>query len=424
MSVAAIDTATAARIATIDTQTTAAISAANDVMPDLEDLAGQVAGYYTVNPIVYSETPFDRTGVVDPELTALADADAALAAVNDTDLPGLTADSGSLLPAIRARLTEVQQAFSTLWQDVQAVPAGLGFNEDDYVADIIAEVTDAVADNLDDPDQETAHAQGYYDNDAVRRQTARTAEIDQTCGEFAYRGFSQAPETISDMRAFITAKHGMDDAQRRRMVILQQSTLSLENKQKAIAAGLAYDQILIASFERRQQRALAVAQATLRVIQDLADVKAYITGEQIAVQTETASTATENQRVVVAEADQYGRAFEARVDALLAKAGGFLDADSAEAQAYITRMRALNAERTFLVDERGTSVDAMRHNMANTLRAWHDSLAAFEDTIQIRINAASAAANLQLGLATAAKASITSVVGILSGQTALTEGTA
>jgi hypothetical protein len=423
MSVADINTQTAARIATIDTQTTAAIKAANDIMPDLEDLASQIASYFTPASIEYTETQFDASGVATPTFIELADADASLSAINADGLPDPTAGSGGLSPELSARLSEVQSELSTLWQDVNAVqPTALTFNENDYVADIITSVAVEIASNLDDPDQATSHAGEYQDNDSVRRQTARTAEIDNTVNEFAGRGFSMSLETLGDMQAFITTKQGMDEAARARTVIIQQAGLSLENKRKAIDAGLRYDQILIAHFDRKQQRALAVAQATLKVLQDLVDLKTSVIGDLAGVQGDLAGLITESQRLVIAEGEQTARAFEARIDALMAKAGGFLDAESAEAQAYVVRMKALNADKSFWIDERGTSVEVLRTNMANTIRAWIDSLHTFEATTKIRLGSASVAAGLQLGLASAAKNSITTVTGLLSGQTASAAG--
>jgi len=416
------DGAAAAHIASLNQQSTDALALVSAYMPTIEAIAELMAPYFIPGTAEYTETQFDRSGVVTPAFTELSRADAALQGIDAQTLTDLSAGSASLYPSLKPPIDKANADLEAIWNDIKDIST-IAFNEDDYVADIITEVQERLASALSDPmGSSTAAEAGYYSKDAIRRNAARIKELDDTLGEFAGRGFALPTDVLSDLGAVIMQKQGMDEADRQRAVILQQVALSQDNKTRAIDAGLRYDQILITYFERKMQRAFQLATAGLKVIQDLAEMKFYVLQARLGVQREYFDLISENQRLIFSEFDQNAKGFEERMDALISQAGGYLNAFSTEGHVYDLRERALNENRKFSVSEGEIKMDVLRWNLANALKAFAENTRAFMSMAHIRLNAAKAGSEVQIGVAEAANASVSTIIGVLSSDKTTSSG--
>ena len=409
-----LDAAAALRISEIDQQTTDALALVSAYMPTIEALASLLAPYYTLNAAEYTATQFDQSGISKPKFDELSDTDEALKDITAQKLNNLSAGSNNLYPGMKAPIDVANTEFAAIWNSIKD-EAGIAFKEDDFVAEIITDVQSRLISALgDQPGSSTASEALYYSRDAQRRNAARLKEHRDTLNEFKERGFSLPADVLANLGSIILQKQGMDEADRARTVLMQQSTLSLDNKWRAIESGLRYDQILVMYFDRKMQRALQMAVAGLKVIQDLADMKFYVLREYLGVQKEYFNLISEDQRLIFDEFDQNAKAFSARMDTLVSQAGSYLDAYSTEGQVYAIRQRAVNENRKFVQSESEISMDVMRWNLAQALKAFANNIAAFEATAKIRLKAASAGADIQIGIAGAARTSITTIVGLLT----------
>ena len=415
-----IDAAAEAHISEVSALTTAALQAIDDFMPTIEALTEQIAPYYAPNSLSYTPTAFDQTGVTVPAFDELGKVDDALQEVNAKTIDDLSAGSIGLHPELRARIDAVNAEFETIWNDLQAefqdTAPVVAFKEDDFVAEIIESLQGKLEDALSDTEGNSSASEArYYANDASRRNVARVKEITDTMDEFASRGWNHFSSAQNqDMQAHIIAKQNMDEEDRRRAVIMQQATLSMDNKWKAIDAGLRYDQILISFFDRKMQRAFQLAQSTFKVVQDLAELKFFLVYDRVGMQKEYFDLVEDNQRLIYGEFDQNVKAFEARMDALIAQGGEYANTYVEEGQVYNLRQKAKSEEREFNLSEVEIGLDVLRWNMAKALKAFADNLHAFEATVKMRIDAAAVGSSIQAGIAAAARNSVTTIIGRLS----------
>lgn len=413
-----IDSSAASSITAIDSAVTKAISAANDFMPTIRELAKLRAPYSLPADAKYNKTTFDQSEVTTPAFTELENADDAVEEAAAQNLGDLSTTAGAIHPELKGNLDPVNTDFERIWTDLQAEalkPREVAFKEDDFVADIIKDVQDKLVSALgDQPRSSTARESAYYANDARRRSAARQKELNDTLNEFAGCGFKLPADILADMGSFILTKQGMDEADRARTVILQQSTMSDENKWKAIEGGLRYDQILLMYFDRKMQRAFQIAMALFKVAQDMAALKFYVLTGRMEMQDDYFNLVSENQRLVFSEFEQNAKGFETRMDALIAEAGQYLDSFQAEGQVYGIRQKALGDERRFIQSENEISVETLLWNLQNGIKAFLQNVSAFESTAKMRMEAASAGSSIQMGIASAAKNSMTAVIGIMA----------
>lgn len=413
-----LDGTIVAKIADINTLVTSAITEANNYMPTIKELATLRAPYTYPADAKYDKTKFDQSEVTVPAFTELQKSDDALEEVRSRRLGDLRTNAGAVHPELKANLDPVNADFERIWSDLMAEaqnPRTVGFKENDFIADIIKEVQEKLVNALgDQPGASTKTEARYYGNDANRRAAARKKELDDTLNEFASCGFTLPADILADMASFIQTKQGMDETDRARSVIMQQDSLSLENKQLAIDAGLRYDQILLTFFERKMQRAFQIATSVFKVAQDMAALKFYVLTGRMDMQSEYFNLVSENQRLVFSEFDQNTKAFEARMDALISEAGEYLNSFQAEGQVYSIRKKALGDERRFIQSENEVSVETLLWNLQNGIKAFLNNVSAFEATAKMRMEAATKGAALQTGIASAARNSMTTVIDIMS----------
>jgi hypothetical protein len=417
-----IDAEAEAHIARVDQQTIDALALVSEYMPTIEALASLLAPYYTLNAAEYTATKFDQSGISKPTFDELSDTDEALKDITAQKLNDLNAGSNGLYPGMKAPIDVANTEFAAIWNAIKDAE-GIAFKEDDFVAEIITDVQTRLISALgDQPGSSTASEALYYSRDAQRRNAARLKEQRDTLDEFASRGFRLPQDVLADLGSAVQQRQGMDEADRARTVIMQQSTLSQDNKTRAIDAGLRYNQILVTYFDRKMQRALLLATSGLKVIQDLADMKFYVLREYLGVQREYFSLISENQRLIFDEFDQNAKAFAARMDTLVAQAGSYLDAYGTDGQVYAIRQRSLNENRKFVQSESEISMDVLRWNLAQALKAFADNIRAFEATAKIRMGSAAAGAGLQIGVVSAAQGSIMTIVGLLANDKTIKAG--
>ncbi len=413
-----IDNSVVASISGVDALVTEAITAANNFMPTIRALAEIKTPYYAPADAKYDKTKFDQSDVTMPEFSELEKSDDAIKEAGAQNLVSLPTTAGSLYPTLKANLDPINTDLEQVWDDLMVEaqnPTAVSFKEDDVVADIIKEVQDKLITALgDQPGSSTSRESAYYTNDAVRRAVLKQKELDDTLGEFSGGGFNLPADVLADMGSFILAKQGMDEADRARIVILQQSSLSLENKQQAIEAGLRYDQILLTYFDRKMQRAFQIAMALFKVAQDMATLKFYVLTGRMEMQDEYFNLVSENQRLVFTEFEQNAKGFEARMDALVTEAGQYLDSFQAEGQVYGIRQKALGDERRFIQSENEISVETLLWNLQNGIKSFLENVAAFEAAAKMRMDAATAWSKLQTGIASAARNSMSTVIGIMT----------
>jgi len=416
---AAVLSNTTSTISDLEARTTAAISLANAVAQDLREIAPLVPPYDTVNKVTYNSTAFDTSSITTPKFTEIESAKTELNSISG-NVDSLSDASGSINPSLKVRLDAVNVAFETLYADALAESqrqqdSPLPFSEDDYVADIIASVETRLTENLNGTNSGSSRQETtYYDRHSVRAITARSTELSNTLSEFSGRGFPQSSDSLADMQSHILARQAMSETDRGRMVTIQTETLSLENRKRAIAAGLRYDQILLTFFERRQQRAFQVAAAAFKAVKDMADLLFSITGEQYAMQPEYIAMTAENQKLYMSSLSQKLKAIETVVDALITKGEGFISAYITESDTYADRKKSLNTEKIFNLSEREIDFEVAKTNLDNSIRVFANNLSAFGDMTDVKIGAFSSASKLLKTIASAATNNMTTVLGMIS----------
>jgi len=411
----------------MDAAATSAMAQLNNYMATLLALASLKPSYNTVSDAEYQGTTPTFGSVPVPAFDQLSDSDDALNAVEQAAGSAAPLNTGiaTLLAEFRAKIEGPQARLDAVSAEAQAITiSDLDFSEDNYIAQIIDEVKDAIKDSLTQgPGNSTATESGFYANDAARRNASNQKELDDTLGEFAGRGWRVPAEIMTDSAAAIMAKQAADSLTADREILIQQEALSLENRQKAIAAGVRYDQILLTLFEHKMQRALVVAKTVFKLGQDLASLKFAVLDGLMEGQREGLAVVAESRRIAMEGLRENTRRFGQAIDALISEAGSYLDAYQADAQGYEVAKRTEAEVAAFGLSENKINLETLLWNVHNGLAAADDNLSAFSKIAEIRLGAAKTGVDMQTQLARAARNAITSVVQLLSGDKYASAGT-
>jgi hypothetical protein len=258
---------------------------------------------------------------------------------------------------------------------------------------------------------------GYHGNDRARREASNQKEINDVMSEFSGRGFPDFPQYIlDDARSYITGKQQIDDEDAEREITIQHYTLVLENQARAIEATSRYHQVLMAWHEAKIDRAFKVANILFKLGQEMANLLLTVLNSQADEQKRNMDIAKDSQAMIIEEFKSNTQRFIQRIDAILSRADGYLNAASAEGQVYAMLARVSGKTFEFDLAENETNIKTLLWNIDNFLKAADENLRSFEQIASIRLRAATAGAEMQLALVAAARNSITTVASLVTGE--------
>ena len=415
------------RISAMDAAATAAMTLLNNYMGDLLEIAGLLPSYNTVVDAIYAGTEHKFGEVHVPDFDQIGKSDDALTAAQQAadEMVDLNSGVATLLAEFKAALAAPQAKLEAIRGEVDAfsVPA-FDFNEDNFIADIIEEVKEAIKDSLTQgPGESTQTEGGYYRNDATRRAASNQKELNDTMAEFSGRGWRLPSEILGDAAAMISAKQASDQRSADMEIVIQEEALSVENRQKAMEAGVRYDQILLSLHEHKMQRALLAAKTVFKLWQDLVALKFTVLDGLVESQRTGLAAVADGRRIVMADLQENMRKFGEKIDALISEAGGHFDSYHAEGQVFETASRAQGEVSAFGLSENELTLRTLLWNIHNGITTADENLSAFSKIAAIRLLAAQTGADMQTSLAKAVRRSITTVVQLLSGDVETASGT-
>ncbi|RJP48700.1 MAG: hypothetical protein C4586_08245 [Anaerolineaceae bacterium] len=422
MSTSDIRVAVDSNLDTLDDSTTTAIDAINAYMPTLNELAAQAAPYFQPGTVSYPGTTPNFSSVEIPAFTQLTDSDTALSSADTAvdQIPSPDAKTNDLLSDMQGKLSDAEARLDSLQiatDEITTPNANDMFDEQSYIADLIASVQSQIQNSLSSAaGSSTAKESFYYTNDRSRRNAANQKEMTDVMAEFSGRGFSLPSDILADAASYIGQRQTMDDADADREIIMQQDALSIDNKQRAIAAGLRYDQILIGYFQSKAIRALSIAKTILKLGQDLAALKLAVIDGRTEMQRANVGMISDGRKISMEEFREKTRAFALKLDAIISVAGGYMDAYQADGYVYGITQRAAAEVPKFDQSENKIKMETLMWNIEQAIRVLPHNLQAFMDIVDVRMGTIKTGTAVQKALASAAKGSVTSVISMLSGE--------
>ncbi len=261
-----------------------------------------------------------------------------------------------------------------------------------------------------------------YDIDRERREIERQDAIDAALDEQAGRGFSRPQGYHLAAVQAINEKFRTDDRGLSRDIMIKQSGLSLENKYRAIDAGISYNQMQIAFADAQAQRALEAVTETLGL---------YLTGirfgvnsalAQLSVSQAEAGAVLDDKRNLL---DVYSSKLilvGKKIDGLLAKSRGYVSAYRTDGQVYAEGIATADKESRYLQGEQVLSLEYQKASIMAGLSAVKNALTSFIETTNIQLGAGRAQAGVYLASARGLLNSLGTVVQVLkSGEQIMVE---
>lgn len=417
-----VEIITGERISQADSIVTQAISAASEFAEVFVDLSGVQAPLYVAGQADYAPAASIPGGLPgEPDAALQSAADAALAkidsAVNDLDqnitpeVDGALADMESEIGDITAKL-----AVLSAMADNIVIPSAndFMFSEEDFRTD---NDLDALLKSIIETEIRRG-GEGYseaaedaaYEKDGERREIARQEAIDAALDEQATRGFSMPQGFHLEAVTVINEKFRLDDRTRSKDIMIAQSKLSLDNKWRAIDAGISYNQIVIAFYDAMAQRALDAALAVSRIALDAIKYRVAAALKQVELAKAEIGAVADGRR---ADIERYAAGIQllsGKINGLLSQAKGYISAYRTDGQIFGSGIEAAARQSRAAQGENLLALETQQANIITGISAAKNALRSYLETAALRLGAAQASAQMQKANAMGALESLDTVV--------------
>jgi len=429
-----VEIITSQRLAKADQIVSSAMSAARDFAEVFVDLSGVHAPVYIPGDIGYLPTVDPIEGLPEyPDDSQQVAATAALAKIDD-EVDNL---EHNVLPPVDAALdgmqTEVDAIIARLavlnaMADNIVIPAAndFMFAETDFRADndldaVLKAIITAEIRKGGEGYSATAEA-AAYERDQERREIARQESIDAGLDEQALRGFSMPQGSHLEVVTAANEKYRMDDRKLSKDVMLAQSKLSLDNKWKAIDAGIGYNQIIISFYDGMAQRALEAATTIFSITLDSLKYRVQAALKQLEIGKAEVGAIADGRRAIIERYAATIHVLAKKIDGLITQSKGYITAYRTDGQIFGAGIEAAARESRLLQGENTLALEVQKANITSGISAAKNALHAYLETAGIRLGSARAQADMQKANAMGALESLDTVVQLFkSGQVSTAE---
>ncbi|RJP48699.1 MAG: hypothetical protein C4586_08240 [Anaerolineaceae bacterium] len=418
-------------MATLEDKIVARINLAESIATDadnaLTDLAEQFADVSNMHPgvfnpanIEYAEaSPAIETPGL-PDVGRIASAVAEFGKIDGvvSDLEEDEVDLDRNLTAFDSALNNVQTKLATLksLSDAVVIPqeSDWTFVEGDYQTD---NALDQILKNI--IESEIAKGgEGYsdsaeealYEKGQARREFERQRAIDAGFAAQSGRGFTMPQGHHMDVVLSVNEKYRLDDFGLSKDIMIAQSKLSLENKYRALDAGISYNQLIIAYYDSKAQRALEAVMSVTSL--DIEAIKYRLRSALQQLDTGKADVAAlvDRRRTLIDRYTSVLLKLGKKIEGFIAKSNGYIQTYRTDGHVFGTGIE-LAAEESKLMQAEGLlSLEAQKANVLNFIESADTNLKAYIGASKINLEAKSAVASIKTAKAVAALDSLGTVI--------------
>ena len=249
-----------------------------------------------------------------------------------------------------------------------------------------------------------------YEQEAERVEALRQENIDEALAGAAGFGFSMPQGHHIEAVRKINEKFRLDAEKKSGDVMSSQVKISLENKWRALNAGISYNQIMLAYFDTKAQRALEAAISLLSL--GLFAIK-YRTdmAKQMLETGKAANKATMDKvRIIIELYSIELLKYKKQTDGLITMAKGYVEQYRVKGQTYGSSVAAAFDKSMLDQAENKLALENDKLNIIGFITSAEETLNAFVAASELKLGAATNGANMQKAIAMTTLASLGSVV--------------
>lgn len=410
-----------ARIAFVDNIATSAIGSAKDLDSVFSDLTALRPTTFSPAQAIY--TPGEPTLVDSP-----ARPDDARIALAETEL-GKVSPEISAIDAKKAEVDQYFTAFDSTLAEVRArlpllmaladgivSPAenDLSFTEGDYQADnqLDATLKSIIRSEIakDGEGYSDATETAIYNTESERTELARQTEIDTARESQCGRGFSMPQGFLMEAVHQINEKYRLIDEKKSKDTMLLQTKLSLDNKWKALNAGITYNQIILAYVDTKAQRALEVALAVLNLKMNAIKFRTDMARQRLAAVKAGNQSIIDGIKIAI---ERYGfdiMKYRKNIDSLIVMAKGYIEQYKTKGYVYGIEVAEAAEKSKLRQGEAALSLAVQKSNIMRSMTVSEEALRAYLATAGIKLNAAGNGADVQRAIVVATLNSLSTII--------------
>ena len=409
------------RISHADQIARSAINATTELAEVFENLSSIRAPQFIPNQVTTSLPPATLTdNPTAPDETRIASAEDALSGM---------ANEIAVIDDLKSQIDRAFLAFDSTFSEVQArIPAimalseqivipqsaNLAFEEGDFREgnDLDAVLKSIIEDEIQkggDGYSDTAEA-AMRDMGSEMQELDRQAEIDDALDNASGTGFPmpqghhyEAVRKINEKYRLITDKQSGD-------AMLMQTKISLDNKWRALNAGITYNQIMLAYFDAKAQRALDAAIAVLNL--EFVAIKYRTDMAKQVMESGKSLNAAELDRIKIF-IERYGVElikYRKQIEGLMALAKGYTDQYRVKGQIYGAEVSAAAEKSALDQAENKFALENQKMNILAFIASAEEALRAFISTAELKLGAADSGAKMQKSIAMSSLDSLGTIV--------------
>jgi len=409
------------RIYRADQIATDAISTAQDMNELFTDLSNIRPSIFIPNEITAAVPPVVLTdNPVAPGDARVNAAAAALASMPTeiAELSALKAQIDNSLSVFNGTFAEVQarlpQILALAETIVLPTASDFQFTEEDYRT---GNTLDATLKSIIESEIQKG-GEGYsdeaetaaYEQEAERVEAVRQEAIDEVLAGASGSGFSMPQGHHIEAVRKINEKFRLDAEKKSGEVMSSQVKLSLENKWRALNAGISYNQIILAYFDTKAQRALDAAISLLSL--GLFAIKYRTDMAKQALETgKAANKATMDKvRILIELYSIELLKYKKQADGLITMAKGYVEQYRVKGQTYGSSVFAAYDKSMLDQAENKLALENEKLNIIGFITSAEEALNNFVAASELKLGAATNGANMQKVIAMTTLASLGSVV--------------
>ena len=419
MSLSNTDIAT--RITRADQIAADAIVAAQSLEEVFVDLGNIRPPMFIPNPITPTVSPVTLTD--NPDAPYEHRIDAAESAL------GLMPNEISAINALKAQVDWSFSIFDDTFAEVQAripmitalaetivIPTAsdLQFTEGDYRT---GNTLDAILKSIIESEIQKG-GEGYsdetetaiYEQQGERSDAARQEAIDDALDGYSGSGFSMPQGHHVEAVRKINEQYRLEDEKKSNDVMIMQSKLSLENKWRALNAGISYNQIILAYFDTKAQRALDAAIAILSLNLSAVKLRTDMAKQELEIGKSSNKAIMDKTRIMIERYAVELLKYRKQIESLITLAKGYTEQYRVKGQVYGIEVSAAADKSMLDQTENKLALENQKLNIIGFITTAQEALSAFVSTAKLKLGAATNGANIQKAIAMATLESLGTIV--------------
>lgn len=339
--------------------------------------------------------------------------------------PSIEMAEAGVIPDEPSITTDFGVAFPTGLDDITLpTTQDFTFSEREYISDLLSHVKAKIdAGVLNGGTGLAASVEDdIYQRDAERNELAVQQNVDRMIDEWSGRGFSLPSGVIVSSVSDIFEKSRMDSLTVSREIRIKQAEMAKEHEQFLITNGISLETVLIAHHDRIMDRALQAATSILQIGIAIIEAQVRLIIGKIDIYKNELDA-----RIVIEKfkLEKYAQAvvvYSKKIDAIATKANALTNLYQADTAVYSATIQKAEAYARLQVAQQEITVRNLQANLELAGRAAEANMRAYENTANVKIQAAQAGATVRASQLNGILGAISTVIQLASsGQTIATE---